>query len=49
MQRGFVEGGVPAKRDGKLDAINEKLAELDLTMHPTKGIRRVSPRRMRRR
>lgn len=47
MHRGFTEGGVPVKRAGKLDAINEKLAELELTMHPTKGIRRVSLRRMR--
>ena len=46
-QRNFGEGGVKTARSGKLDAVNEKLSDIDLTLHPTKGFRRISIRRSR--
>jgi hypothetical protein len=41
-QRAFGEGGTK-KATGSLDKINEKLVVANVTVHPTKGIRRYNP------
>lgn len=41
--RQIGEGGLPIKGNA-LDAINERLAERDLRLHPTKGYRPLTPR-----
>lgn len=45
LQRNFEEGGVPVTRRGVPDLLNETLT--DTVLHPTKGFRSVSPKRLR--
>lgn len=43
-QRGYSEGGVKANNSGALEAYNDTLE--GRTLHPTKGFRRVSEKRV---